>query len=480
MVFVFGAGVTGLTVAFKASESGIPCTVVERSPHVGGMASSFQTDFEGESYTVDYGPHKIYTQIPRALAFFKRVLGEDLLEKPKKSKIRLQGKYFDYPIKIGQVLSGLGLLQTTEMGLSFVSSKFSGEDETTYKGYLTKRFGKKIYETIFRDLAGKVWGDPVKLDFELARTRLAAQSLPEMVSKLVLSGAGIGGGREISAKVFYYPKHGFNEFNERLAGFVGDNGGRIVLESQPRKLFHKEGRVVAVELEKKTGLTGASKVSFENQPVDFIFSTIPLPDLVSLFNPHPPEEISTAASKLKYRSLILLFMIVDKKRLFDDSFIFFPEKQFVFNRLSEQKAFSEYCVPEGKTVLCAEISCEPDSQLYASSDQAVFDYAWPSLESTGFLGKSDVASFFTKRAKRVYPVYDVGFKRNLDRVVGWLDGFENVLTLGRQGLFNYNNTDHCVDMGLSAFESVSFKSMERNIGVWKAERKRFENYVIVD
>lgn len=477
MITVLGAGVTGLTVGYAASGKEIPCTVVEKAPHVGGMAASFNYEFEGEHYTIDYGPHKIYTTLPRSLEFMKNVLGDDMLEQPKKSKIRLQGKYFDYPIKIGQVLAGLGLGQTTKFGASFVSSQFSKENDATYKGYLTNRFGKKIYETIFRDLAQKVWGDPETLDFELAKTRLAAQSLPEMVVKLAFGSAG--GGREISAKVFYYPKKGFGDFSDKMADKIASNGGRVLLNAQPTRISLDEGKtkVESVLITKKQA---GGKEFFEKLPADFLFSTIPLLDLVSLFSPKPPDEVLEAASKLKYRSLILLFTVARKDRLFDDSFIFFPEKEFVFNRLSEQKAFSEWCVPKGKTVLCAEMSCEQNAPLYSASDQEVFDYAWPSLEKTGFIKKEEVATFFTKRARRVYPVYDVGFKKNLYTVLDWLDGISNVLTLGRQGLFNYNNTDHCVDMGLSAFDNASVKMLSHDLQEWKKERERFENYVIVD
>ena len=474
MFAVLGAGITGLSVALKASEEGLSATVIEKAPHVGGMASSFVHSFEGKEYILDYGPHKIYTTLPRSLGFMKNVLDGDLLEKPKKAKIRFQGKYFEYPIKIGEILFGLGIPQTVQFGASFAASMVSSQSEETYKGYLEKRFGRKIYETIFRDLAQKVWGDPETLDAELAKARLAAKSLPEMVSKLLLPQSG---GREISAKVFYYPKFGIGQLSDEMAHAVEKKGGTIFLSSQPSKIQLQDGKAKSISFSVK-----GSKGDAESQVVEpeFVFSTIPLSDLVSLFSPKAPEEVLNAASRLKYRSLILLYVIARKERLFDDSFIFFPEKEFVFNRLSEQKGFSEYCGPKETTVLCAEISTDAGSRLYEASDKEIFEFAWPSLEKTGFIERKDVASFFTKRSKRVYPVYDLGFKKNLRTVLDWLDGIENLFTLGRQGLFNYNNTDHCVDMALSAFDNLKVNGMRRSLPAWKKERERFENYVIVD
>ena len=123
------------------------------------------------------------------------------------------------------------------------------------------------------------------------------------------------------------------------------------------------------------------------------------------------------------------------------------------------------------------MTCDSNGELYSASDKNVFEKVMPSVEKAGFCSREEVKEFFTRRSPEVYPVYSVGFKQNLDKVLGFTDGFDNFITVGRQGLFNYNNIDHCMDMAFAAAGHVAkgLKPVD-----WVKKREDFTKYVIID
>ncbi|MBI5035945.1 FAD-dependent oxidoreductase [Candidatus Micrarchaeota archaeon] len=386
-IVVLGAGITGLSAAWKLAEAGNEVTVVEKNKQVGGLSASFKY----KDYTLDYGPHKIYTQIIPVLDEIKKLLGEDLLAHPKKCSVRLKGKNLDYPVRVGQVLTKLSPSVTIPCGFSFLSSLVSKKPDASYEDYIKNRFGAATYELVFRDLAEKVWGNPKELDAALAKARLSAPGMMELLKRSLL---GDKGKEEIHAKTFYYPKKGMQQLGDKMKEKIENSKGRVLFDLKPTKLETKENRITEV------------KFSYGALPTDYVVSTISLEEVPSLLG---LERAVPAASQLTYRSLILLYVVVKRPRIFEESFIFYPEKEFLFNRLSEQKAFSEETIPKDKTVLCAEITCSPEDALFHMNDADLFERALLGMNKAFGLKREEVEEYFTRRSESVYPVYSKGF-----------------------------------------------------------------------
>ena len=161
---------------------------------------------------------------------------------------------------------------------------------------------------------------------------------------------------------FYYPKLGIVEISNKLADDIKKGGNEILLNTVPVKIDTKNHEIML-----KTN-SGESQI----KPYSNLISTIPLQDLLALLDPLPPKEVIAAASALRYRNLILFYIVINKNRLFEDSFIFYPEEKYVFNRISEQKGFSESMVPPDKTVLCVEVTCSENDEIWKSQDDIVY------------------------------------------------------------------------------------------------------------
>ncbi|MFH1107114.1 MAG: FAD-dependent oxidoreductase, partial [Candidatus Micrarchaeota archaeon] len=153
---VLGAGVTGLATAWKLADAGVDVTVLEKNPYLGGLSTTF---VHGE-YRLDLGPHKIYTQLDDVLAELQGLLGGDLLTIPKRSRIYMLGRYFDYPFKPVELMTGVNPLKAAGFGLSYAiaaaRNKLRKPRDLTYEEYVVNRFGRKIYETVFKSYAEKV------------------------------------------------------------------------------------------------------------------------------------------------------------------------------------------------------------------------------------------------------------------------------------------------------------------------------------
>ena len=186
---ILGGGVAGLAAAWKLAEANIPVLVFEKQNIIGGMAATFQY----KEYTLDYGPHKIYSQLP-IFEEVKKFLKEDILEVKKTSKIRLCGKYLNYPFGIKDIVIALNPMIAIKCGTSYGATSFLNmfrkKEDTCYENYITNRFGTGTYNLVFGPYAEKAWGDPKKLDKSLAMSRIAIPSLMEMIKRMLFGDQG--------------------------------------------------------------------------------------------------------------------------------------------------------------------------------------------------------------------------------------------------------------------------------------------------
>jgi protoporphyrinogen oxidase len=462
---ILGAGISGLIVAEKLSSKKFIVDVVEKKNMVGGVCASFNHG----PFTLDYGPHKFYTTISGVYdKFFKIVEGEHLKIK-KKNSLRLLGKNFDFPVKMVQLLTGINPWIGFKCGSGVIyqlgKGVFKKKEPQNYEEYFIKGFGQTGYSLLFRDYAWKIWGDPKKLSTELARKRVPVSGLIGLLKSILFN----KNDKKISADYFYYPKKGFGTITKNLANNIREKGNKIHLESTLSKIEVKNNKVTAVEIEK----LGERKIV----NVDFLVSSIPLLNLVNILSPKPPQKVLDEVKKLKYRSVILFYIVTNKEKPLKDNWVFYPEKEFIFNRISDHKSFSPHTCPPGKRVLTIEITCNEGDEIHQANDQVLFDKVIPSLKKLGIVDEKNVEEYFTKRLNGVYPIYSLEYKENLSVVLGYLSSIDNLYTIGRMGLFNYNNADHCIDMGtLTANHILESEDNAK----WEKLLKHFNSYRIVD
>ncbi|MAG15638.1 hypothetical protein CMO88_01100 [Candidatus Woesearchaeota archaeon] len=459
-IIIIGAGVTGLAVAWKLAKDH-EVVILEKRKVIGGIA----TTFKHQDFLLDFGPHKIYSLIPGILDEMKALLGDEATVIPKTSGVIIDGKRLDYPIKFTDLFLKLSPLTSFKLmfgfGIAFLLSFVNRKTPVSYADYFRKNFGVPAYNLVFKPIADKSWGNPENLTAELAQKRVPFDGIFKLIKSMVMKD------NKLSAENFYYPRQGFIRMSEIMLDHVTNNKGHLMLDAEVKNFSIENNKITSVEFQHEGKLKKLN--------ADYVVSSAPITAMPAMFN--APPEVMNAASELKFRSLLLVYVLVNKPKVMQDVWTFVPDKNFIFQRVSEQKNFSQQMGPENQTVLIAEIMCDYNDGLWNAPDAELYSKVISDLTKGKFVNEGEASGFYILKVKNIYPVYEIGYKERLSKVLGFTDKFENFITLGRLGLFNYNNTDHCVDMAIWASNHIRSK---KPISDWLETRKRFDEYVIVD
>lgn len=467
--YIIGAGMTGLSVAYRLAKSGkYNVTVFEGGDQVGGMAYTFRY----KDFLLDLGPHKIFSTMEDRVKQLIKIVGEESwIKVKKKSMIRLFDKFLDYPVGPADIFK-VNPLTGLKMGIGYlvalVKNSLVRQSEDSYEDFLKTRFGAVTYNLVFAPYAKKIWADPARLDKELAATRVVIPSLTEMIKQMVFKQKGKGS-PTLSAEEFDYPKYGSGVILENLAGQIKKADGKIRTDIPLEGVEIAGERVVSFVVGGLTvGLSGK----------DILISTIPLRDLINT-NKTIHKELSGSVNGLTNNNLVLVYLVLKQNSVSDQNWYFFPEERYIFNRVSEQKSFSEYMIPQGETVLCCEITCSKDDPTWeVAQDKQTVKKTIGQLHECGLVKEETVIlESFTRRIKNAYPIYSLGFRETLNEVFKHLDSFENFYSIGRQGGFNYVGMVDCFDIGMKTTDYILGKSKFKNR---KELRDSFFNYVVID
>jgi protoporphyrinogen oxidase len=468
-VVVLGAGVTGLSTAYRLSrKAGFEVDVVDKELEAGGVCRSFK---EGE-FILDHGPHKFYTLLDGVLDELKSVMGDELLERDKSQTLYLNGKYFQFPLKMSEMVLRFPPFKSARILMSFAAQIFKNKLRPkiarTYEDFVVERFGRGLYSEIFEPMTRKIFGNPELLDRRLAEVRISSPGLVSVIKQALFSKVD----RKLSAPVFHYPKLGFGRIPERFQAAAEKNGVRFHMGSRLLKIEVTDGKPSAVVIENKNGET-------VRLPADYIVYTIPLTALDKLLMAELPQRLRTAIQSVSYRHSVIYYFLLKSKPVLPSMWVFVPEKRFRFGRLSEMTKFSPFTAPPGYTSLMVDYTCEENDPFWKMDDAKLGAAIYDQLKEFNLFTKDQIVGQFSRRFRNFYPIYNLGYAENLKTIRELEQMFDNLFFIGRLGDFNYNNSDQCLDMGFRAADHL--ESVGRVGRDWHELRDRtFDQYRIVD
>ncbi len=258
---VIGGGPAGLTAAHRLAAAGDPAVVVEEDSVVGGISRTVVRD----GWRFDIGGHRFFTKVKPVEEFWHEVLPpEDFLLRPRMSRIYYQGKFYDYPIKLGNALSNLGLLEAIRCGLSFLWVRVRPpKDRSTLEGYIVSNYGWRLYNHFFKTYNEKLWAvSASEISADWGAQRIKGMSLWTAVWEPIRSSLR-GKRRDAASQVtslieeFQYPKHGPGMMWERCAEQVLHMGGTVRMETAATAVHVQHGAATAV----RSGRGGSKSVS---------------------------------------------------------------------------------------------------------------------------------------------------------------------------------------------------------------------------
>ncbi|HEY0972503.1 MAG TPA: FAD-dependent oxidoreductase [Gemmatimonadales bacterium] len=443
-VVVCGAGPAGLTAAYLLAHRGYDVTVLESSEAMGGISQTAQ--YRG--YRFDIGGHRFFTKIRRVEELWEELLGEDLIDVPRLSRIHYEGKYFDYPLKAANALRGLGLARAASIIASYFRARLHPHPvEENFEQWVSNRFGRRLYETFFKTYTEKVWGVPcTEIRAEWAAQRIQGLSL----ARAVVSSAGLNRrSTDIRTLIhsFRYPRLGPGQMWERCRDRVVEMGGRVLTRHQVTAIEMRDGRAVAVR-----ATTPGGERRFE---AEHVVTTMPLRDLVRSFDPPPPAEVLAAGEGLGYRDFVVVALILDAEDLFPDNWIYIHTPGVRVGRIQNFNNWSAAMVPEpGRTCLGLEYFCFEGDGLWTSADEELIALATRELDELGLAPGARVVDGAVVRMPKAYPIYDSGYRDHLDVIRGHIDPIPNLHTVGRNGMHKYNNQDHSMLTAMLAVDNM--------------------------
>ncbi len=466
-IVVLGAGVTGLAAAYKLSlQKNYEVHVIEKSPVIGGLCSSFK---EGD-FILDYGPHKFYTLIDGIVEELEDIMDGELLIRDKAQSLFMNGKFFTFPLKLTEMLTRFPLHKSVFILMSFfvqtVKSFITRKPSRTYEEFITERFGRGLYASIFEPLAKKIYGNPSDLDRKLAEVRISSPGLVSVIKQLLFSKKD----RTLSAPKFHYPRFGYGRIPEKLKEKAEKNGAQFHLSATVTAIHKSGDKINAVTIK-------AEGVGTMTIPCEALIYTIPISQIGKLLV-DAPESLQNTCSQVKSRNTIIYYFLLKSKPVLPSMWVFYPEQKFRFGRLSEMNKFSPDTVPAGHTALMVDFTCEPSDPAWKMNDQELGEMLLKELDSLKLFKREQIVKQFSKRFESFYPVYHVGFQKQLDSIRDLETQFPNLYFIGRHGDFNYNNADQCLDMGFQAAQQIVDGG---SIEDWRLVRsERFDRYKIVD
>ncbi|MGH2956598.1 MAG: NAD(P)/FAD-dependent oxidoreductase [Solirubrobacterales bacterium] len=439
-IAVLGAGPAGLTSADVLARTGSPGVVFEAEGSVGGIAKT--VEFKG--YRFDLGGHRFYTRLAPVRRLWRETLGEEFLLRRRLSRIYFRGRFLNYPLRAEDVFRRLGPWESMRCALSYLRSllRFRGAEPKTFEEWVVARFGRRIYENFFRSYTEKVWGVPgSEIQSEWAAQRIQGFSLLQALLGIVrLSRRGKAAPTVIDE--FEYPRLGPGQMWEAFRSRVESHGVPVRLHQRCTSIRHQGGRVTSVVVEGDGTLT--------EYPVEGVVSTMALPDLIEALEPAPPQGVRESASRLGFRNLCLVALMIEGQSLFPDNWIYLHDPRTRAGRVQNFGAWSEDMVPPGQNCLGVEYFCFSDEDIWRMPDTEAVELATSELAAIGLIDPDQVVDGVKVTVPRAYPIYDPDYREAVAEIRGYLEHLSNLVTCGRNGLHRYNNQDHSMATAILA------------------------------
>jgi protoporphyrinogen oxidase len=443
---VIGAGPSGLAAAHEIARHGGRATVVEKLDQVGGLSRTVIR----EGCRFDIGPHRFFTKNAEVQRLFAEVVANDLLHVPRLTRILFRDKLFNYPITPINALLGVGLKDSVSIPASYLGRRIARtlmpRVPQNFEDWVADQFGPKLFELFFKNYTEKVWGIPcTQIGAEWAAQRIKGLSLREAVWSSILKARR----KNIRTLVdqFVYPRLGAGQFYEKMADGLSARGisiltGRKVVRYE-REGFRIRSIVIRSEVETEETLEGG-----------FFLSSAPLTELLETMDPPPPDAVMTAARELRFRHHIGVHFRVEGNP-FPDNWIYVHSPQLKMARIANYRNFSSAMADRADvTPLTVEYFAFQGDDIWNRSDEEIIDFAVSELRKLKFAGAIRIVSAFVIRSHKAYPVIEMGCQERIRTIKAWLVQFDNLLPIGRCGMFKYNNQDHAIATGLLAARTM--------------------------
>ena len=437
-VAIIGAGPAGLTAAYLLGKKGVPVTIIEADPKlVGGIART--ASYKG--FHFDIGGHRFFSKSKEVEDLWTELLPDDLLERPRSSRIYYRGKFFSYPLKAFEALTKLGFLESALCVLSYLRARlFPVRNPKNVEDWVSNQFGRRLFGIFFKTYTEKVWGMSCKeISADWAAQRIKGLALGSAIWHALFPQKK---SREKTIKTlidsFRYPRKGPGMMWEACAAKVRAQGGEIHMGERVVGCAFADGRWTITSVD----ASGARRETV----AEHVISSAPMRELAQGLTPPIGEPALQAARALKYRDFLTVVLITRDRDAFDDNWIYIHDPSVKVGRVQNFKSWSPEMVPD-PSMACygLEYFCFEGDGVWTSKDADLIELGKREMEQIGLARSQDVVDGCVVRQAKAYPVYDDDYAAHVETVRRELSArFPTLHLVGRNGMHKYNNQDHAM------------------------------------
>ncbi len=516
---VIGAGPAGLTAARELlGRTDIHPLVLEASRQIGGISRTVL--YKGNR--IDIGGHRFFSKSDRIMDWWQNVLPlqgaparDDLLLDRRVPLSRVKGapdpetddrvmlvrsrlsrifflrKFFDYPVSLNlNTVSNLGLARMMKIAMSYASIRlFPVREEKSLEDFFINRFGRELYGTFFKDYTEKVWGvscDRIPAEWGAQRVKglSVSKALAHALRNMMPKERSIGQ-KDVETSLigqFLYPKYGPGQMWETVASLVREKGGEIHLGETVTGLEPAKNGSYTV---KSRGSTSGEEKCWTGK---YVFSTMPVRDLIRSWEGPVPSEVQTVARGLVYRDFMTVGLLLRRlsirnessiptvNGIIPDNWIYVQERDVRLGRIQVFNNWSPYLVKDPDTVWVGlEYFCNEGDDLWTRPDREMARLAVEEMVRIDMIRNEDVLDHVVIRMPKTYPAY-LGTYDRFDVLREFTDSLDNVFLIGRNGMHRYNNMDHSMLAAMTAVDNIeSGRKSKENIWAVNTEEEYHES-----
>src|ERR1700694_221209 len=451
-VAIIGAGPAGLTAAYLLSKNNVDVTVVEADPtYVGGISRT--ATYKG--FHFDIGGHRFFSKSKAVEDLWTEILPNDMLERPRSSRIFYGGKFFAYPLKPFEALIKLGIVRSTLCILSWLKARlFPVRNPRNFEDWVSNQFGRRLFNTFFKSYTEKVWGMSCKeISADWAAQRIKGLSLGSAIKNALFPQRQPKKRANVIKTLinsFRYPRKGPGMMWEACAEKVKAMGGKLEMAARVNGCAYDESTSTwTVQFKDRGG-------NLQSVEAEHVISSAPMRELVCGIRPEVSDRTRRAAESLKYRDFLTVMLLLKERNKFADNWIYIHDPRVKVGRVQNFKSWSPEMVPDpDKACYGLEYFCFEHDGLWDSKDEDLIELGKRELIKIGLAKEGDVLDGCIVRQKKAYPVYDDDYAHHVATIREELEErYPNLHLVGRNGMHKYNNQDHAMMTAMLCAENI--------------------------
>ncbi|AJP73225.1 NAD(P)/FAD-dependent oxidoreductase [Sphingomonas hengshuiensis] len=453
-VAIIGAGPAGLTAAYLLTKAGYSVSVIEKDPvYVGGISRTV----EHGGFRFDIGGHRFFSKSKEVVDLWNEILPHDFIERPRMSRIYYGGRFYSYPLRAFEALFNLGLWTSSLCMASYAKAKlFPRKDVKSFEDWVVNQFGHKLYSIFFKTYTEKVWGMPCDtMSADWAAQRIKGLSLGKAVLDGLKRSLGLnrtpndGMATKTLLETFRYPRKGPGMMWDAARDRVVEGGNHVLMDHALKAMAYND----ATQRWNVQATRGDGAVVTINAA--HVISSAPMRELAGRIQPMPAA--IPAALDLQYRDFLTVALMIRSEDLFPDNWIYIHEQGVKVGRVQNFRSWSPEMVPD-ESIACVglEYFCFEGDGLWRMADDDLVALATQELAQLGLADPATVVGGAVVRQEKAYPVYDEGYRDNVDALRRELEArYPTLHLVGRNGMHRYNNQDHAMMTAMLTVKNIA-------------------------